>query len=134
MLYTTPEMLRFGVTQLVRVLYSVSLFSLGFTVGAKLIAGAAFFRENGVNCEVAFASEDPRWLNREKLRLLFEYPFHQLKLRRLTAIADSTNHASLKLIEALGFEHEATLLRAAPNGDLIVYRMFEDLCPWLSRH
>lgn len=106
--------------------------SLGFTHGAKLIAGASFFRDNGVNCEVAFASEDPRWLNRETLRLLFEYPFRQLKLRRLTAIADSRNHESLKLIEALGFEYEATLLRATDDGDLIVFRMFEESCRWLS--
>lgn len=108
--------------------------SLGFTLGARLIAGAAFFRENGVNCEVAFASEDPCWLNRETLRLLFEYPFRQLRLRRLTAIADSGNHASLKLIEALQFEYEATLARATENGDLIVFRMFEENCPWLTRH
>lgn len=106
--------------------------SLGFTYGERLIAGASFFRDNGINCEVAFASEDPRWLNRESLRLLFEYPFRQLKLRRLTAIADSGNHASLKLIEALGFTQEATLLRATEDGDLIVFRLLAEDCRWLS--
>lgn len=107
--------------------------AIGFTLKQRLVAGAAFFRCNGANVEVAFASEDPRWMSRENLRLLFEYPFRQLKLQRLTAIVDKTNHGSRRLIEALGFEYEATLVRASPTGDQFVFRMFAENCPWIDK-
>lgn len=107
--------------------------AIGFTYGDRLIAGAGFFRYNGANVEVTFASEDPRWLTRENLRILFEYPFRQLRLRRITTIADSTNYASRRFNEALGFVHEATLERACADGDLIVYRMYPEDCKWLTK-
>jgi RimJ/RimL family protein N-acetyltransferase len=106
--------------------------AIGFTYGLKLIAGVAFFRYNGANVEVAFASENPRWMSRQNLRLLFEYPFRQLRLRRVTAIVDDTNLASRKLIEALGFEYEATLVRASIDGNQLVYRLFAEDCRWLG--
>jgi hypothetical protein len=44
------------------------------------------------------------------------------------------NDKSLKLVRQVGFEYEATLTRAAPEGkDMLVLRMFKEDCRWLSR-
>jgi hypothetical protein len=106
--------------------------SVGFTHGSRLIAGASFFRFNGASVEVAFASESTRWLNKVNLWHLFSYPFDQLKVRRVTAIADASNFRSRKLISALGFSYEATLARCAPDGDQVVHRLFREDCRWLQ--
>ena len=105
--------------------------AIGFVSGEKIVAGAAYFRYNGASLEVAFASESPHWMSREGIRALFAYPFEQLRVKRLTAIPDASNHASRRLIEALKFTPEATLTQAAPDGDQVVYRMLRDECPWL---
>jgi hypothetical protein len=105
--------------------------SIGFTEGPRLIAGASFFRYNGASVEVAFASEGSRWLNRVNLWHLFSYPFDQLKVRRVTSIANASNFRSRKLISALGFSYEATLARCAPDGDQVVHRLFKEDCKWL---
>lgn len=106
--------------------------SIGFAEGSRLIAGAAFFRFNGASVEVAFASEGARWLNRVNLWHLFSYPFDQLKVRRVSAIANASNFRSRKLIQTLGFSYEATLARCAPDGDQVMYRLFREDCRWLK--
>lgn len=105
--------------------------AIGFTYGGRLIAGAVFFRYNGASCEIGFASDDPRWMTRDNLWRLSEYLFGFLKLRRVTAIADASNSASRKLLVALGFQLEATLELAAPDGDQLVYRLRREDCKWL---
>jgi RimJ/RimL family protein N-acetyltransferase len=107
-------------------------YCVGFASGSRLIAGAAFFRYNRASIEVGFASENPRWLNTVNLWQLFTYPFDQLGVRRVTAIANASNLASRTLITALGFTHEATLAQAAPDGDQLVYRMLRGDCKWLK--
>jgi hypothetical protein len=106
--------------------------AIGFTDGPRLIAAAGFFRYNGASVEVAFASESSRWLNRVNLWHLFSYPFDQLKVRRVTAIANASNFRSRKLITTLGFSYEATLARCAPDGDQVVHRLFREDCKWLN--
>jgi hypothetical protein len=106
-------------------------YCIGFVRGSQLEAAAAFFRYNKASIEVALASNGPRWLNRVNLGQLFGYPFEQLKVQRVTAIANASNMASRRLIEYIGFTLETTLVRAAPDGDQVVYRMFREDCRYV---
>lgn len=105
--------------------------AIGFTYRDKLIAGAAFFRFNRANIEMAFASESARWMTRENIRRVFEYPFDKLGVKRITVIADASNHQSIRLNQYFGFKLEATLQQAAPDGDQLLFRMLRDECRWL---
>lgn len=105
--------------------------AIGFTYEDRIIAGVVYFRYNGASIEVGFASENPRWMSKANLWRMFHYPFEYLNLRRLTAIVDETNLASRKLIEALGFQFEATLKDAAKDGNQLVFRMLKEDCKWL---
>lgn len=106
--------------------------AIGFIVGERLIAGAVYFRFNHANVELAFASEGALWMSRENIRQIFGYPFLQLKVKRVTVIADANNHASIKLNQYFGFKKEATLTDASPDGDLYVFRMLRNECRWLE--
>lgn len=106
---------------------------IGVYLDEHIVAGVTFTQWTGANIFVAVAVEDKRAVSREFLFFCFWYAFEQLQCRRVTALVDESNSASVSAIEHLGFEREATLEHAAPNGDVIVYRMMiEEGRKWLS--
>lgn len=97
-----------------------------------IVAGVTFTQWTGPNIFTAVAVEDRRAVSRRFLFLCFWYPFEQLQCRRITALANADNSASISGLEHLGFTREATLEYAAPTGDVIVFRMFKRECSWLT--
>jgi RimJ/RimL family protein N-acetyltransferase len=117
--------------------------AIGFTFDGRLAAGITYENFNGANVHMRFAV-DPRRefngasgrrvINRATAWAAFAYPFLHLGCRRVTAVVDSDNVASLAFVEHLGFAREATLKDAAPKGDLIVFRMLKSECRWLRNN
>jgi RimJ/RimL family protein N-acetyltransferase len=109
--------------------------ALASTIGVykdeRIVAGVVFSQWTGPNIFVAVAVDDPRAVTRRFLYLCCWYPFEQLKCRRVTALVDEDNSRSISSVEHLGFTREATLVDAAPNGDVIVFRMLKRDCRWL---
>jgi RimJ/RimL family protein N-acetyltransferase len=108
--------------------------AIGIVRGGDLIAGVLYYQYSCANIWAAVAAEPKsRWLNRTVLWALFDYPFRQLGVRRMTIAIDEDNLVSRRFCEGLGFEPETRLKAASPGGDLLIYRMFADRCPWLTR-
>lgn len=107
--------------------------AIGLEEDGELIAGVLYDYYNGasINMHVA-AKPGKRWLNRKFLHFCFWYPFEQLKVKRITGLVPESNMDARKFDENLGFELEATLQDAAPDGDVFVYRMFRHQCKWLD--
>jgi RimJ/RimL family protein N-acetyltransferase len=107
--------------------------ALGWAHGNHLIAGVLYYQYSSVNIWAAVAAEPGHnWLNRAGLWAIFDYPFRQLKVRRMTIAIDEGNAQSIRFCERLGFQPETRLAAASPSGDLLIYRMFEEDCLWLS--
>ena len=107
---------------------------IGWQRGGKLIAGVAYAEWNGVNVVCHIASDGSRqWLNRQYLWTIFDYPFNQLKCKRITVCVGEGNADSRRFVLHLGFELEATLRAAHPTGDLLVYSMFKEGCKWIKQ-
>ena len=99
-----------------------------------IVAGVVYANWNGPNVECHIASDGSRkWLNRMYLWAMFDYPFCQLKAKRITVCIGEGNSDSRRFVEHLGVTRETTLSRAHPTGDLLVYRMFSEECEWISR-
>lgn len=97
------------------------------------IAGVAYAEWNGVNVVCHIASDgSKRWLNRQYLWTIFDYPFNQLGARLITACVGQGNSASRRFVEHLGFEEEARVRGAHPTGDLLVYTLRKPRCRWLA--
>lgn len=109
--------------------------TLGWLDGEDLVAGITFTNFDGVNVWMdCAATEGARWLDRRGLWAIFNYVFEQLGCLRCSCMIPEDNNKSLKLVQQAGFEHEATLERAAPGGNhMLVFRMFREECPWLKR-
>ena len=89
----------------------------------KMLAGVAYAQFNGPNVVCHIAAEGKNWATRHYLWMIFDYPFNQLKVKRITVEVGEGNLPSRRFVEHLGFEQEARLEGAHPTGDLLIYRM-----------
>jgi len=100
---------------------------------AKMIAACWFDSWNGANVNMHVAAlPGRRWMTRDFLYTVFDYPFRVCGVRRITGLVSSTNFDARRFDEHIGFTLEATLKDAAPDGDLLVYAMFKQDCKWLN--
>lgn len=105
--------------------------AIGLEKHGLLVAGVLYEDWNRANiiCHIAGVG---RWANREFLRVIFDYPFRQLAVKRITVPVASVNTRARGFVEHLGFVLEATLQDAHPEGDLLIYKMTPDMCRWLK--
>lgn len=109
----------------------------GHTIGLVseergIVAVAYFESYNGASVLCHIASEGRNWMNRDFLWYFFWYPFEELKVQKLLAPVDSTNTASIRLTQSVGFSLEATLKDACPKGNMLIFSMTKDQCRWLA--
>jgi RimJ/RimL family protein N-acetyltransferase len=96
----------------------------------NLVAGVLYEDWNGANIVCHIAGEG-NWATRDFLFVIFDYPFNQLKVKRITAPNDANNATSINLVTRMGFELECTLAQATPDGDLHLFRMWRDDCKYI---
>lgn len=111
--------------------YSGTSTAIARVKDGRIVAGVLYQDHNGPNV-YAHIAIDPGGMNREFLSIIFDYPFNQLKVKRITGVVASSNVAARKLDEHLGFELEAILHDAHPDGDLCIYKMTADRCRWIK--
>ena len=112
---------------------SPDMQALGVIEGETLVAGVIYERFNGVHLECSIAADlGSGWASRQTLKHLFGYPYVQLGCEAITVLVPATNLASLNLATKLGFEMEAMVKYAAPDGSpLVILKMFRDTCRWI---
>lgn len=105
--------------------------AVGRLKDGQLIGGVLYedYTKANVVCHIA---GDEGWATKGFLRLIFDYPFNQLGVKRITAPVHSDNVKSILLMHRLGFTLEATLAQAIPDGDLLIYRMFRSECRFIE--
>lgn len=96
----------------------------------NLIAGALYEDWNGTNIVCHIAGEG-NWATRDFLNVIFDYPFNQLGVHRITCPVESTNTKSLNLATRMGFKLECTLAQAIPGGDIHLFRLFRSECKYI---
>jgi len=107
--------------------------TIGLAENGELIAGVVYEDFNGrsVTAHIA-AKPGRRWMTKEFLAVIFDYPFNQLKVEKLIGVVPSGNLEARRLDEHFGFTIEARLKDCHPTGDLLIYTMRRDQCRWLG--
>jgi RimJ/RimL family protein N-acetyltransferase len=105
--------------------------AIGKVVDRKLVAGVLYedFNKANVVCHIA---GEGNWADRRFLAIIFDYPFNQLKVRRITVPIAGNNAKSIKLVEHMGFQLESRLEQATLDSDLLLFRLFKDECKYLK--
>jgi RimJ/RimL family protein N-acetyltransferase len=108
--------------------------AIGLEQGSELIAALGFtsYLPGGSVSGHICAIPGKRWMTRPFLRMIFMYPFLQLKVQRFNAWIPAKNLAVKNFVEHLGFTFEHRLPRMLANDDVLLYRMFREDCRWLE--
>ena len=101
------------------------------TDNGKIEAGVIYDNYNGANVMAHIAGIGNWASNRKFLWIIFDYPFNQLKVNRITVPVAESNRLARKFVERLGFELEYEAKDAHPSGSLFIYKMMADRCRWL---
>lgn len=104
---------------------------IGKLVDGKLVAGVLYEDYNRANVVCHIAGEG-NWADRRFLGVIFDYPFNQLKVKRITVPIVGTNDKSIKLVEHMGFKLESRLEQATLDSDILLFRLFKDECKYLK--
>lgn len=105
--------------------------AIGKLKNGELVAGILYEDSNGTNIMAHIAGEG-NWLDKTLLWVMFDYPFRQLGVNRITAPVNSDNAKSIAFLERLGFIMESKLHGATSNGDILLFRMFKSECKYLE--
>ena len=106
---------------------------IGWARHGKIVAGVVYEDWNGASVVCHIASDGSRrWLTREFLWTIFDYPFQQLGAKRITVCVAENNADSTRFVKNLGFIMEARLEDAHPTGAILVFCMKRPDCRFIQ--
>ena len=106
---------------------------IGYLRDGKLIAGVMYEGWNNATIWMHVAGEGKNWLNKEFLKVAFDYPFRQLGAKVIVGLVASTNLEAQKFDEHVGFTKLAVIPDGHRSGDLWIYTLRREDCRWLRR-
>lgn len=106
--------------------------AIGLERDGLLIAGIMYDGYTGASIAMHSRCDDPRHVTRSFYWMIFDYPFNQLGVKRVTGLVSSANIRAQRTNEKLGWKRETTLSDYFPDGDGIVYVMRREDCRWLG--
>jgi hypothetical protein len=107
---------------------------LGQIKDGTLNAGVMYESYTGASVTATIAIEHGAIIAREFLAIIFDYPFNQLKVKKIFAMVSATNQRSIDFIQRCGFEEETRVKDYYESGDAIVFACTRDTCRWLTLH
>ena len=99
--------------------------------GDRILGAVVFDGFTPFDCNMHIAIDDRRCVTRHILRLVFHYPFAQLRLARVTGLVPAGNAAALDFDLRLGFVEEGRKVNAFGDEDEIILGMTREACRWL---
>lgn len=106
--------------------------ALGNVRDGVLLAGVVYNHFSDHNVCMHVGAVGRYWLTPDFLHAAFDYPFNQLKVKRVTGLVPKKNKAARKLDENLGFTIEGNMRQALADDDMLLYGMTRSECRWLS--
>jgi RimJ/RimL family protein N-acetyltransferase len=96
-----------------------------------IIAGVLYNYYTGTNiCMHVAAVPGRKWLTRQFLFAAFDYPFNQLKVRRVTGLVPAKNEEAIRFDTHLGFELEGRMSHALADDDMLIFGLLRENCKW----
>jgi hypothetical protein len=129
-----PGVVNYVVNKIDFAVRGTDAFGMGVMKDNKLALGVVFHEYQPTFKDIcaSITITDKSVLSRAVLKKLFEYPFKQLKLDRITCHIDEFNNPSRSLCTRLGFVFEGRLRQGSINeNDLMIFGMLRDECRWL---
>lgn len=104
--------------------------AIGILKDGEPVAGVIYENVNGVSCTCHIAIECQ--LTPKFIATIFDYPFQFLGLEKIICPVGEGNEESIRLVEHMGFQEEARITNAHPDGCLLIYTMPRHACRFLE--
>jgi len=98
----------------------------------ELLGGVIYTAFTGVSIHLHMAGFKDHWANRDLIWAIFDYPFNQLKCKKVFAQVPETNTKALEIDLKLGFKIVTKIDDVYPDGGVYVLSMSRGDCKWLS--
>lgn len=106
---------------------------IGWARGGEIVAGCMFVNYSGASIDAHIAVRPGTMMAKTWVAAIIDYPFKQVKVRRVTCLIDERNTACRGFVEHLGARCEGLLKDALPDGNLMVYGFLKyDAQKWLT--
>ena len=106
---------------------------IGWEQNGHFVAGVVYEGYNGANIYVHIAKLRGVRLSPTFIAAMFDYPFRQLKVRRISATIADRNERSKEFARKLGGRLEGVLEDALPDGNLCIFGLLrKDAEKWLT--
>lgn len=114
--------------------YAANAVGIGWRRRGRFVAGLVFEGYNGANIFVHIAKLRGEPMPVDLIAAMFDYPFRQLGLRRISAMIADSNKQSKRFAKKLGGRLEGMLPEALPDGGtLCVFGLLrKDAGKWLT--
>lgn len=109
--------------------------AIGVLYNDSLVAGVVYnqLKQDLRDCHMTIASSQPSWCSKLILKALFDYPFNQIGVARVTAITNQSNKKTKNMLKRLGFLHEGCIrYYYNPNEGALIYGMIKSECNWIK--
>jgi RimJ/RimL family protein N-acetyltransferase len=104
--------------------------AIGLLKDEEIVAGVIYENWNGrtITCHIAIETR----LTKSYLKAIFDYPFNICQVEKIIVPVAQNNHKSLKLVKNMGFNEEARIKDATPEGDMIFLTLEREKCRFLG--
>ena len=109
------------------------LVCIGSVVDGELRGVVGYDMYNGSSIAMHVAGK-PGWLNRELLRVCFDYPFNICKVNVILGFVPSGNKEALRFNKHLGFTEDLVIPGGHPDGALSIMTMRRENCRYLGEN
>lgn len=105
--------------------------AIGAFEGETLLAAVIFDGFTAQDCNMHICVGDSRGVTRRSIRAVFDYPFRQLRLGRVSAQVMDDNEKSLEFVQRVGFVYEGA--KRMPGMKLqMLFGLLKTECRWCS--
>ena len=104
--------------------------AIGLERRGEMVAGVMYegWNRRSVTCHIAIEG----LLTPAYLAAIFHYPFVHLGCEKIIAPVAESNEDSIRFVRKLGFQEEARILDAHPDGSLLLYTMSRTQCRFIG--
>lgn len=87
--------------------------------------------ETDASIQMHIAISNPKYVTRQAIQAVFEYPFKQLGVKKVFGFVNSENAVALEFARRLGFTVDAVIQGMYKKGDTYILSMARKQCRWL---
>lgn len=109
--------------------------AIGIERDGVVVAGVVYEGMSRCDVNIHSAVDDPSAVNFEWMFTMFDYPFNQCGLTRVTGLVPRSNQKVITFdVDKVGFKVEGIARKALPDGDdIVILGMLKDECKWIRR-